>query len=112
MTSFVFRETLMSHLLLWGNAYAQILRNGKGEIIALYPLMPNRMTVDRAANGEIYYRYSTNESDNVSLKKLSQVYLRKEDVFHIPGLGFNGLVGYSPIAMAKNAIGMALATEE
>ena len=102
----------MSHLLLWGNAYAQILRNGKGEIIALYPLMPNRMTVDRAANGEIYYRYSTNESDNVSLKKLSQVYLRKEDVFHIPGLGFDGLVGYSPIAMAKNAIGMALATEE
>ena len=56
MTSFVFRETLMSHLLLWGNAYAQILRNGKGEIIALYPLMPSRMTVDRAANGEIYYR--------------------------------------------------------
>lgn len=48
MTSFVFRETLMSHLLLWGNAYAQIIRNGKGQITALYPLMPNRMTVDRA----------------------------------------------------------------
>ena len=46
MTSFVFRETLMTHLLLWGNAYAQIIRNGKGEIIALYPLMPNRMTVN------------------------------------------------------------------
>lgn len=52
MTSFVFRETLMTHLLLWGNAYAQIIRNGKGEIIALYPLMPNRMTVDR---DEKYY---------------------------------------------------------
>ena len=38
MTSFIFRETLMSHLLLWGNAYAQIIRNGKGDIIALYPL--------------------------------------------------------------------------
>ena len=47
MTSFVFRETLMTHLLLWGNAYAQVIRNGKGEVIALYPLMPNRMTVDR-----------------------------------------------------------------
>ena len=46
MTSFVFRETLMTHLLLWGNAYAQIIRNGKGEIVALYPLMPDRMTVD------------------------------------------------------------------
>lgn len=47
MTSFVFRETLMTHLLLWGNAYAQIIRNGKGEVVALYPLMPNRMDVDR-----------------------------------------------------------------
>ena len=45
MTSFVFRETLMTHLLLWGNAYSQIIRNGKGEIVALYPLMPDRMTV-------------------------------------------------------------------
>ena len=43
MTSFIFRETMMSHLLLWGNAYAQLIRNGKGEVIALYPLMPNRM---------------------------------------------------------------------
>ena len=44
MSSFVFRETLMTHLLLWGNAYAQIIRNGKGEVIALYPLMPDRPT--------------------------------------------------------------------
>lgn len=47
MTSFVFRETLMTHLLLWGNAYAQIIRNGKGDVVALYPLMPNRMKVER-----------------------------------------------------------------
>ena len=53
MTSFVFRETLMTHLLLWGNAYAQVIRNGKGEVVALYPLMPNRMTVDRDKNGQI-----------------------------------------------------------
>lgn len=112
MTSFVFRETLMSHLLLWGNAYAQIIRNGKGQIIALYPLMPNRMTVDRDSNGRIYYTYSVNESDNRGLKNIGQIYLKKEDIFHIPALGFDGLVGYSPIAMAKNAIGMALATEE
>lgn len=51
MTSFVFRETLMTHLLLWGNAYAQIIRNGKGEVIALYPLMPDRMRVDRNEYG-------------------------------------------------------------
>ena len=103
MTSFVFRETLMSHLLLWGNAYAQIIRDGRGQVVALYPLLPDKMTVDRAINGEIYYQYQTNKGE---------VILRKEEVLHIPGLGFDGLVGYSPIAMAKNAIGMAIATEE
>lgn len=103
MTSFVFRETLMGHLLLWGNAYAQIIRDGRGNIIALYPLMPDRMTVDRADSGEIYYIYN---------KEGKQYYLRNYEVLHIPGLGFDGLIGYSPIAMAKNAIGMAIATEE
>lgn len=58
MTSFVFRETLMGHLLLYGNAYAQIIRNGRGDVIGLYPLMPNKMQVDRASNGEIYYTWS------------------------------------------------------
>ena len=57
MTSLVFRETLMTHLLLWGNAYAQVIRNGKGEVIALYPLMPNKMTVDRDSSGRLYYKY-------------------------------------------------------
>ncbi|MEG0387157.1 MAG: phage portal protein, partial [Niameybacter sp.] len=55
MTSFVFRETLMSHLLLWGNAYAQIIRDGTGKVLALYPLMPDKVTVDRTSKGEIYY---------------------------------------------------------
>ena len=101
MTSFVFRETLMSHLLLWGNAYAQIIRNGKGQVAALYPLMPNRMTVDRDPNGRIYYTYSVNESDNPKIRKLGQIRMTKDEIFHIPTLGFDGLVGYSPIAMTK-----------
>lgn len=103
MTSFVFRETLMSHLLLWGNAYAQIIRDGRGQIIALYPLLPDKITVDRAINGELFYQYQTDKGE---------VILRKDEVLHIPGLGFDGLVGYSPIAMAKNAVGMTLACEE
>ena len=60
MTSFVFRETLMTHLLLYGNACAQIIRNGKGEIIALYPLMANRMSVDRDDKGHLYYHAAYN----------------------------------------------------
>lgn len=111
MTSFVFRETLMTHLLLWGNAYAQIIRNGKGEVIALYPLMPDRMEVDRDDKGRLYYEYTTS-SDDAPINKKSTVKLQPSDVLHIPGLGFDGLVGYSPIAMAKNAIGMAIACEE
>ena len=111
MSSFVFRETLMTHLLLWGNAYAQIIRNGKGEIVALYPLMPNRMTVDREENGQLYYSYNRS-SDEAPTMNGSTVILKPSDVLHIPGLGFDGLVGYSPIAMAKNAIGMAIACEE
>jgi HK97 family phage portal protein len=111
MSSFVFRETLMTHLLLWGNAYAQIIRNGKGEVIALYPLMPNRMRVDRDSKGKLYYSY-TRHSDEASAINGMTVTLRPSDVLHIPGLGFDGLVGYSPIAMAKNAIGMAIACEE
>jgi HK97 family phage portal protein len=103
MTSFVFRETLMGHLLLWGNAYAQIIRDGRGNVLALYPLLPDKMTVDRTSTGELYYEYQ---------KDTGSVVLRADEVFHIPGLGFDGLVGHSPIAMAKNAIGMAIATEE
>ena len=83
MTSFVFRETLMTHLLLWGNAYA----------------------------GELYYEYQTSQ-DEAHTMNGSRVRLQPSDVLHVPGLGFDGLVGYSPIAMAKNAIGMAIACEE
>lgn len=111
MSSFIFRETLMTHLLLWGNAYAQIIRNGKGEVVALYPLMPNKMQVDRDENGEFYYIY-TRSSDEAKTMEGVTVCLTPRDVLHIPGLGFDGLVGYSPIAMAKNAIGLAIATEE
>lgn len=111
MISFVFRETLMTHLLLWGNAYAQIIRNGKGEVVALYPLMPDRMTVDRDDKGQLYYEYQMQDSDAPTMKQ-STVRLSPYDVLHIPGLGFDGLVGYSPIAMAKNAIGLAISAEE
>ncbi|WP_429158913.1 phage portal protein [Desulfitispora alkaliphila] len=103
MTSFVFRETLMGHLLLWGNAYAQVMRDGRGKVISLYPLMPDKMTVKRSEGGEIYYSYQKDSEEFI---------LRSFEVLHIPGLGFDGLLGHSPIAMAKQAIGMAIATEE
>lgn len=112
MTSFVFRETLMSHLLIWGNAYAQIIRDGAGRVLGLYPLLPDKMDVQRDDRGNIYYVYSRNSDENPMFKEYGDIRLKAEDVLHIPGLGFDGLIGYFPIAMAKNAVGMTLACEE
>lgn len=112
MTSFVFRETLMSHLLIWGNAYAQIIRDGAGRVLGLYPLLPDKMDVQRDDRGNIYYVYSRNSDENPMFKEYGDIRLKAEEVLHIPGLGFDGLIGYSPIAMAKNAVGMTLACEE
>ena len=113
MTSFVFRETLMAHLLLWGNAYAQILRDGRGKVLGLYSLLSDKMEVSRdSRTGELYYTYTRSRKENPNFADKGQVRLRREDVLHIPGLGSDGLVGYSPIAIAKNAIGIAIATEE
>ncbi|HPJ03274.1 MAG TPA: phage portal protein [Candidatus Limiplasma sp.] len=104
MTSFVWRETTLTHLLLWGNAYSQIIRSGRGKIIGLYPLLPDKVQVDRDASGMLIYEYTTRDSKLVRL--------RPEDVLHIPGLGFDGVMGYSPIALEKNAIGLGIAAEE
>ena len=105
MTSFVWRETMLTHLLLWGNSYSQIIRSGRGKIIGLYPLLPDRMEVDRdEKTGNLTYTYSTTKGETVRL--------RPEDVLHIPGLGFDGVMGYSPIAIEKNAIGLGIAAEE
>ena len=112
MTSFIFRETLMSHLLIWGNAYAQIIRDRLGRVQGLYPLRPDKMTVCRDDRGKIFYLYTKTGDENPNIKPYGQVALQKEEVLHIPGLGFDGLVGYSPIAMARNAVGMTMACEE
>ena len=79
--------------------------------MALYPLMPNKMSVDLDENGQLYYTY-TRSAEEAKTGENGRVILLPKDVLHIPGLGFDGLVGYSPIAMAKNAIGLAIATEE
>lgn len=104
MTSFVWRETMLSHLLLWGNAYCQIIRTGRNKIDSIYPLIPDQMEVDRDSRGNLTYTYTTSEGKTYALKP--------EDVLHIPGLGFDGVVGYSPIALEKSAIGLGIAAEE
>lgn len=104
MTSFVAREVMLSHLLLWGNSYSQIIRSGRNRIVGLYPLLPDRMEVDRNSVGALTYTYSTSEGRIIRLAQ--------DDVLHIPGLGFDGVMGYSPIALERNAIGLGIAAEE
>ena len=106
MTSFIFRETLMTHLLLWGNAYSQIIRNGKGEIIALYPLMPNKMKVDRDEKGVLYYEY-THSTDEADTMKNTTVRLSSYDVLHIPGItaeGISLLIQLTPTSLTTMAM--------
>ncbi len=107
-TSFYFRETLMGHLCGWGNAYAEIEINGRGQVIGLWGLRPDRMKVERE-NSKLKYTYRLNRPDS---QGQHQHVFAPEQVLHVPGLGFDGVVGYSPIRMARQAIGLGLATEE
>ena len=72
--------------------------------------MPDKVRVDRDDHGRLIYRYSRYDEHNPNFKQQGEIILPMEQVLHIPGLGFDGLVGYSPIAMAKNALGLAVAS--
>lgn len=105
MTSFTWRETMMGHLLTWGNAYSEIEWGNDGNVKALWPLRPDKTWPER--NKETNrIEYYTILPDHTTVR------LAKERVLHMKGLGSDGLVGYSPIRMAREAIGLGLATEE
>ncbi|WP_206109142.1 phage portal protein [Paenibacillus sp. RUD330] len=105
MTAFVFIETLMGHLATWGNAYAEIEWDGAGRVIGLWPLRPDQTWVNRDANGAIWFHTIIQRTGDA-------VVLPAYRVLHIPGLGFDGLKGYSPISKQREAIGLTLATEK
>ena len=101
----------MCHLLLWGNAYAQIVRDGKNGILGLYPLLPENVEIDRdPKSGDLIYTYHA-YTDEKPGEHDKDIIFRRDEILHIPGLGFNGLVGFSPIAMMKNALGAVMAVE-
>ena len=102
MTAMTMREVGMGHVLGWGNSYAEIVRNRMGEVIELWPITPNRVQV-KLFNGELVYIIKMTNGEDVVLPR--------EQVLHIPGLGFDGYVGYSIISLAANAIGLGLAME-
>ena len=101
MTAMTFRECMMAHMLAWGNGYAEIVRNGKGETVALWPITPDRIS-PRMEDGVMYYEITVDGERKV---------LPRERILHIPGLGFDGYVGYSVVQMARNSIGLGKAME-
>lgn len=101
-TSMVFRELAMSHLIAWGNFYAQKIIDEAGDVVELWPLRPDVMTVKRF-EGQRVYIYRGGEKERVFLH---------DEILHIPAFGFDGLVGYSRIALARNAIGISISTEK
>lgn len=106
MTAFEFREILTAHCCSWGNGYAEKLRGGDGQVRELWPLRPDHMTVRRNEERQIEYVYRI-PGQNVS------VVLPRSEVFHLRGLSFDGLVGYSVIkSHAREAIGLGLAAEQ
>ena len=102
MTPFTFIETMTAHVLLYGNAFAEIERNGAGVPVALWPLLPDRVSV-RIVGGEVVYEY--NSGGNTTM-------LSSDKVIHLRGLGSDGVVGYSPIAYARETVGMSRALEK
>lgn len=104
MTSYVFREVLQAHLLLWGNAFAEIRRDRIGRTTELWPMSPPAVKVKRDESRQIYYELEE-EPGRVRI-------LPARDVLHIPGLGFDGRMGYSVLTKAREALGLGLAMEE
>jgi HK97 family phage portal protein len=104
MTSFDLRETLMMHLTLWGNAYCEIEMNRRGDVLALWPLRPDRTWPARHDDGQLWY--------HTRLPNNREVALPKYRVWHIRNLSVGGIMGMSPIALAREAIGLSKAGEE
>jgi HK97 family phage portal protein len=105
MSAFTFRQTLMAWALSWGNGYAEIEFNLGGQPIALWPISPDRVEVKRDdATGDIVYEVS-NSGGGKSIIPASKM-------FHVHGLGFDGLTGYSVISLAARSLSIGMAAEE
>ena len=98
-----FRKTSTSHILSWGNMYAEIVRDGMGNIVSLWLLTPDRVS-PKWRSGTVVYEIDRNSTAPITLPR--------ERVLHISGLGYNGITGYSVISKAAESIGLSLASEK
>ena len=105
MSAFTFKEVLQGHLALWGNGYAEKERNGRGDVVALWPITPNRVTPKwGGAPGKLVKVFEVNVGGTRKVMGADQI-------MHIPGYGFDGLQGYSPVTLARESLGLTKAAE-
>lgn len=105
MTAMDFRATLNAHAMGWGNGYAEIQRDINGRPVALWPLRPDRVTMFRQTGTKrIFYRVTS------ATGQVSDIWA--EDIFHLHGLGYDGVTGYNIVKLAANAIGAAIGTDK
>jgi len=101
MTSYQWREASMAHLLLWGNAYSEIVRDLEGNVVELWPIDPTIVTPRRTESGDLYYDLNRGKT-----------FITANNMLHIPGLSFDGISGMSPISLARQSIGLSMAIEQ
>lgn len=104
MAPFTFKEAVALHLLLYGNAYVLVQWDETGTPAALWPLHPSRVEVQRTPAGVILYQVTTVDGKRTTYPA--------DDVLHVPLLALDGITGRSPVQLAREAIGAALAAEE
>lgn len=104
-TSFAFRETMMFHLLLTGNAYAWKGMVGRDrEIRRLDLLEPNRVSVERLNDGRLIYRYNGENGERFEFGQ--------DEIWHLRGPSWNSWLGMDAVKLARDAIGLSIATEQ
>lgn len=102
-SAFEFREWMVRSLDLHGNAYARIERDGRGQVIALWPILPGDIEVEQLPSGRLRYRVYNGQVT---------VILLQEDVLHVRAASRDGIMGQSPITIARGALGLALAHQQ
>lgn len=104
MTALEFRETIQSHLCLWGNAYTRIVYDGQGRIEELWPLPPKNLMQTGTSNGVKYYQFLD--------QNYKYIWYSEGEFWHLRGMGDNGEKGYSPISLFKRAVELGIDAEE
>jgi HK97 family phage portal protein len=108
LTVFEWLELVMCHMALWGNAYLLIQRDGLGRLLHLLPIHPAQVQVGRRASDQAKrYAVTGPLPDGTKGRVLGDL-----DILHIPGFGYDGVCGVSPIRAARQSVGLALAAEE